>query len=398
MDCYRGVQVIQARDVPRLPVLDWWGEKSGGVGVPSILDGIDYIFTTSGRAAIMLALESLGISKGDQILVPTYHCPTMISPVTAMGAEPLFYPINDQGEALLWDLEFQEPWKVKAAIVPHFFGIPRSLAKVRDFCNLRQIALIEDCAHCFFGSDGNRAVGHWGDFVIASLPKFFPVPSGGILAFPLGRRHRTELHSPGMVRELKAVLDIVETAVSFKRLRGIASVLNIIFLMKRIMRQSSPVTQASPQVSDTIDCEVFQFDRFLAHQEPEKVCQIVPKVSDSRRIAERRRHNYQELAEALSGHEGFTPLFPSLPEESVPYVFPLRVDNPDAKYHKLRKLGLPVFRWNWLWPGTPVISGDSGPEWSSEVFQLACHQDLTGQELQCIFDTVISVCCSERPP
>lgn len=395
MDYHLGVEMIQARDVPRLPVLDWWVKRAGGVEVPSILDGTDFIFTTSGRAAIMLGLESIGISKGDQILVPTYHCPTMISPVTAIGAEPLFYPINDQGEALLWNLEFEEPWKVKAAIVPHFFGIPQNLTKVRDFCNLHQIALIEDCAHCFFGSDGNQAVGHWGDFAIASLPKFFPVPSGGMLAFPLGKMHRVELHSPVFVREIKAVIDIVETAVSFKRLRGIATVLGAIFFIKRIVRQSPPLTISSLQVSDAINPDVLKFDKFLARQALEKICQFVPKISDRQRIAERRRDNYQKLAEVLSGHEGFTPLFPKLPDEAVPYVFPLRVDKPDAKYHKLKRLGLPVFRWNWLWPGTPVISGDFGPRWSSEIFQLACHQDLTNEELQCICNTVIGVCCSE---
>jgi perosamine synthetase len=387
--------MIQARDVPRLPVLDWWGGGTDGIEVQSILDDSDYVFTTSGRAAIMLGLESLGISKGDQVLVPTYHCPTMISPVTAIGAEPLFYPINDQGEALLQSLEFSEPWKVKAAIVPHLFGIPQNLTKVRDFCTLHQIALIEDCAHCFFGIDAIHAVGHWGDLTIASLPKFFPVPSGGVLAFPPGKMPRFELRSPALIKEILAIVDIIETAVSFKRLRGITSVLGAMFFIKRIIRQSPPITRPIIKISDAISPDVLEFDSFLARQALERICQFVPKVSDRRRIAERRRDNYQILAEVLSGYNGFAPLFPKLPNNAVPYVFPLHVDKPDPKYHKLKNMGLPIFRWNWLWPGTPVIAGDFGPKWSSEIFQLACHQNLTNEELQCICSTVISVCSSE---
>ena len=102
VDISHGFEMIQPREVPRLPVLDWQGFGLGGIrAVPSIVDGSVHFFTSSGRAAIMLGLESLGVHEGDQVLVPTYHCPTMVAPIIAVGAEPVFYPINDNGEALL---------------------------------------------------------------------------------------------------------------------------------------------------------------------------------------------------------------------------------------------------------------------------------------------------------
>ena len=37
-------------------------------------------------------------------------------------------------------------------------------AEVRAWCDAQSIALIEDCAHSFFGTAGNRPVGAWGDY------------------------------------------------------------------------------------------------------------------------------------------------------------------------------------------------------------------------------------------
>lgn len=387
-----GDMQIQPHQVPRLPVLDWQalGTRQAG-DVLSVADDSEHIFTSSGRAAIMLGLESLGVGKGDQVMVPTYHCPTMVAPIIAVGAEPVFYPINDRGEALI-ESSCPDSGMVKAVIVPHFFGIPQDMSRIRAFCDQRNIALIEDCAHCFFGKGGTRVVGHWGDIAIASLTKFFPVPAGGILAFPKGASRLPELNAPGVLSEVKAFVDILETAAGAGRLWGLGPLLRGIFAMKRSLRRNAQVGGTVPQISDIVVPEALGFDVVLAHRAPERICRWMPAITDRGRLAECRRANYRKLARALTGHQGFSPLFPVLPSDAVPYVFPLRVEQPDGKYHKLKGLGLPVFRWNWLWPGTPVLAEDSGPIWSSEVFQLACHQDLTDAEIDCICRTVIDVC------
>lgn len=387
-----GGTLVQPHDVPRLPILDWQAFGTRGASdVLSVCDGSEHIFTSSGRAAIMLGLESLGVCKGDQVMVPTYHCPTMVAPIIAVGAEPVFYPINERGEAQL-ELAFPDAGTIKAVIVPHFFGIPQDMSRIRAFCDQRNIALIEDCAHCFFGPGGTRVVGHWGDIAIASLTKFFPVPAGGILAFPKGTSRKPQLKSPGLVNEFRAVVDILETAASAGRLWGLGPLLRRVFSLKRSLRRNASGGEGLPQISDVVLPEALGFDIVLAHRAPERISRWMPLITDRRRLAECRRKNYRKLASVLSGHQGFSPLFPVLPADAVPYVFPLRVEHPDGKYHKLKGLGLPVFRWNWLWPGTPSLVGDSGLAWSSEVFQLACHQDLTDEELDCICNTIIRVC------
>jgi len=66
----------------------------------------------------------------------------------------------------------------------------------------------------------------------------------------------------------------------------------------------------------------------------------------------------------------------------VPYVLPLFVDEPSASYQALRNAGVPMFRWDDVWPDTPRIPGDFGHVWATHVFQLPCHQDLEPSELE----------------
>ena len=83
------------------------------------------------------------------------------------------------------------------------------------------------------------------------------------------------------------------------------------------------------------------------------------------------------------------PLFPELPPQTAPYVFPLWVDRPDPGYAALRELKAPVSRWDDLWPATPALDGDHGPRWSHHVLQLACHQDMTDDDRRWLVETLL---------
>jgi hypothetical protein len=40
-----------------------------------------------------------------------------------------------------------------------------------------------------------------------------------------------------------------------------------------------------------------------------------------------------------------------------------------------------VFRWDRLWPGTPHDTDDAGVQWSRQVLQMLCHQDLSDADI-----------------
>jgi glycosyltransferase involved in cell wall biosynthesis len=109
------------------------------------------------------------------------------------------------------------------------------------------------------------------------------------------------------------------------------------------------------------------------------------------RIVELRRRNYARLAHRLEKISGARALRPDLPEQAVPYVFPLYVDDPAASYDRVRSAGIPVFRWDDIWPGTPTIASDHGLTWATHVFQLGCHQDLSVEDIDAVADAVCEI-------
>jgi hypothetical protein len=114
----------------------------------------------------------------------------------------------------------------------------------------------------------------------------------------------------------------------------------------------------------------------------------IARAAHRGRIVTCRRRNYLHLAALLADMPGARVLQPNLPESAAPYVFPLWIAAPARSYQKVRSAGIPVFRWDDVWPDTPRMAGDSGPDWAVHVLQLGCHQDLDLDDLGAMADTL----------
>jgi dTDP-4-amino-4,6-dideoxygalactose transaminase/glycosyltransferase involved in cell wall biosynthesis len=369
-----------------------WSSFSGDYAapIPGVMNARHHRYTISGRAAIALALRVLGVEPGDKVLVPTYHCPTMISPVVQAGAHPVFYPITESGAPDLKWLARADLAGARAILATHYFGLPQPMAVMRSFCVARGYTLIEDCAHAFFGISDDWPVGSWGDISIASLTKFFPVPEGGLIASATRPLNALALERRGWYGEIKAAADAIELGVVHERFPGLNSLFAGVFAMKNRFRQRArgPLRDANGDRDAAVTRVV---ERLLSFSRPAMAVRWITSTVHRSRIVELRRRNYAELARRLSGLAGARPLQAQLPDAAAPYVFPLYVDDPAASYQRLRAAGIPIFRWDEVWPGTPVIDGDRGLDWSTHVFQLGCHQDLSEQNLDAIVTKVRTI-------
>ncbi len=375
---------------PRLPVLGW-SAFSGkrAAPTPGVLSARHRRYTTSGRAAIALALRVLEIGPGDKVLVPTYHCPTMIAPVARSGAQPMFYPITASGGADLQWLQRAALAGARAILATHYFGFPQPMSRLRAFCDANRIALIEDCAHACFGMSDGVAVGSWGDLAIASLPKFFPVPEGGLLLSATRPLKKLDLAPCSWREEVKAAVDAIEVGAGYGRFAGINTLLGGAFRMKNWLRRRRDLTNATAnRGSEGARSAV---DTRLESPRPAVVARWIAINVHRSRIVGNRRRNYAALANNLSRIDGAHALFPDLPDDATPYVFPLYVNDPAASYQRLRSAGVPIFRWDEIWPGTPVLHGDQGLDWANRVFQLGCHQDLSLNDIEAIASTVLAL-------
>ncbi|HRH86934.1 MAG TPA: DegT/DnrJ/EryC1/StrS family aminotransferase [Rubrivivax sp.] len=377
--------------LPRGPVFGWLSLRGRhDDGVPNVGQLAHGVLTTSGRAAIFHALKLLQLSPRRGVLLPTYHCPTMVAPALLAGLQPVFYALGEDGLPDIAALERGPYAQAGAMLVPHLFGRTQSLAAVRRWCDAHGIALIEDCAHALFGQAGERPVGAWGNFATASLSKFLPVPEGGLLASATRPMPALLLRPRHWRDEIKGWVDVAEAGAQHRRLLGLNGVLGSAFRAKHALRGTqwpclpSPIVEASRATNAEqmmSDCDMARVNDI-----PLAVTRWMRKHLPLDHVVTRRRVNFGTYARCLDGVRGAR-LLPGAdgagwPEAVAPYVFPLWVDNVDTVYARVRQLRLPVFRWDRLWPGTPQLPGDVGMRWSHHVLQLLCHQDLSRADVE----------------
>ncbi|HSY29696.1 MAG TPA: aminotransferase class I/II-fold pyridoxal phosphate-dependent enzyme, partial [Burkholderiaceae bacterium] len=146
--------------VPTAPVLSMASIRGeGGKYVPSILDAAQVKYVTSGRVAIGLALKQMGVGANDSVLVPSYHCASMIEPIIWAGAKPVFYRIRPDTSVDLDDLATKVEGSTKVLMATNYFGFPQDLPALRAFCDTRGLKLLEDCAHSFLGECQGKPIG-----------------------------------------------------------------------------------------------------------------------------------------------------------------------------------------------------------------------------------------------
>lgn len=378
-----------AKPVPRQAVPGPHNQDGSDANLPCLLDLDGMQFTSSGRAAIFLGLEALSLPAGARVLVPSYHCPTMVSPALALGLQVGFYPITPEGRPDLAWLDQHLPAGARVICVAHFFGLPLDLSDVQAWCRRRGLLLLEDCAHAMFGP-----VGHQGDIAIASLPKFFPALDGGLLC--VRKSAPAALQPLGALRELRAWLDSLEISARHGRLGSWRWWAGPLLALKQALRRSSAAASTSPPPAAAArpqfdaSGEYARIDAAACHRAASATSRRAASAASRGRIVARRREHYAGYAQAFADCDNMRPLMPELLDDAAPYVFPLWLDEPEAAYEAARRQGLPVSRWDWLWPGVPDLPGDQGKRWSVHVLQLHCHQDLSAEQRQRIIDTLLS--------
>ncbi len=123
---------------------------------------------TNGAVAVLLAL---GIGPGDEVIVPAMTFIATANVVELLGARPVFVDVNP--ETLLMDPEAAAAAitaRTRAIIPVHLYG---QMCDMRGFAEMLRdrpdIALIEDCAHCFEGTRESEGPGRHSTAAIFSF-------------------------------------------------------------------------------------------------------------------------------------------------------------------------------------------------------------------------------------
>ena len=122
------------------------------------------ISVSNGTAALHVALLSLGVKEGDEIIVPTFTYIATVNVIKYVGANVKFV----DSKLSTWQIDENLLPKIitsktKAIIAPHIYGQSCEMTKLKKICNKKKIFLIEDCAEAFGTYYKKKHVGTFGD-------------------------------------------------------------------------------------------------------------------------------------------------------------------------------------------------------------------------------------------
>jgi dTDP-4-amino-4,6-dideoxygalactose transaminase len=147
-------------------LLEFEGAISRYVGAAEV------IAVHSGTSALHLCVRALGISEGDEVIVPSFTFVAVANAVRYEKATPVFVDIDQQTLNLDPSLiEAAITSRTRAIIVVHTFGCPADLLPILQIARRHGLYVIEDACEAIGAEYEGRKVGVLGD---AGVFAFYP--------------------------------------------------------------------------------------------------------------------------------------------------------------------------------------------------------------------------------
>lgn len=127
---------------------------------------------SSGTAAILLSLMTLGIGRGDEVIVPSHTFIATATPILFLGAKPVFADID--AETYTIDPKSIEECltdRTKAIIPVHLYGHPADMDQINDIAHDNDLYVIEDACQAHGAIYKGKMTGSLADIACFS---FYP--------------------------------------------------------------------------------------------------------------------------------------------------------------------------------------------------------------------------------
>jgi len=137
------------------------------------------VATSSGTAAIHVALGACGVTAGDEVITAPITDMGSIIGILYQNAVPVFADLDPHSYNLdPKSVESRITEKTKAILVVHLTGGPADMDGIMDVANRHHLKVIEDCAQSYLAKYKGRLCGTIGDIGCFSLNDFKQISAG----------------------------------------------------------------------------------------------------------------------------------------------------------------------------------------------------------------------------
>ena len=140
--------------------------------------------TTSGSTALDLAVATLGIGAGDEVIVPAFTMIATANSVIHNGAKPVFVDADEETWCISSSrIEESITERTKAIIPVHIYGHPADMDKINALAKRNNLFVIEDAAEAIGTEYKTKNAGSLSDIACFSFyaNKVITSGEGGIL-------------------------------------------------------------------------------------------------------------------------------------------------------------------------------------------------------------------------
>ena len=213
------------------------------------------VAVNSGTSALHVALLSLGIGKGDEVIVPSFTFAATANSVALTGATPIFVDINPNTFCIdpIEIVKAITP-KTKAIQVVHLYGLAAEMPVIIKIAKKYKLLVIEDAAQAHLASIDGKPVGTFGD---AAAFSFYPTKNmtsgeGGMIVFKDSSAARTARLYRNQGMEKRYENELVGFNLRMTDIHAAIGRVQLSKLEKKTQRRQENASFLSENISDTV--------------------------------------------------------------------------------------------------------------------------------------------------
>ena len=164
---YSEEEVEATSTVLRSGKVNYWTGEEGRLFEQEFADfcGVEYaVALANGTVALELALHSLGLGAGDEVIVTSRTFIASVSAIVAVGATPVFSDVDRSSQNITAEtIAVAITEKTQAIITVHLAGWPCDMDSIMKLAKQHNLYVVEDCAQAHGATYKGKQVGSIGD-------------------------------------------------------------------------------------------------------------------------------------------------------------------------------------------------------------------------------------------